>query len=96
MNALMAQLKTIWERMEISQRVTLVLLLAVFLAVLELSCSGASRPDLRVRWPLVYAWAQTTEIAAYLDQQGVRLISWQTVTRQFSLWTINYIVCAMS
>ena len=69
MNTIFSQMTAIWQRLETPQRVSLVMLAVVFVGVIGVLLYGASRPDMRVLASGL-SRAQTTEIAAYLNQQG--------------------------
>jgi len=64
------QLKTVWDRLEIPQRATLIFIAVAFVVLIAVIGFGATRPDWRVLASGLDS-ASTAEIAAYLDGQGV-------------------------
>ena len=71
MGKFLDQVKSIWDSMGLPQRVSLVLILAVFAGLVTFIVYGASQPTWRVLATDLSA-ARTAEIAAFLDQQNVR------------------------
>ncbi|MDA3959387.1 MAG: flagellar basal-body MS-ring/collar protein FliF [Planctomycetota bacterium] len=70
MGSFFEQIRTIWAKLEMPQRISLVLILAAFALVAILLGYGATRPAYRVLASGLDR-ARTAEIAAYLDGQGV-------------------------
>lgn len=71
MNALLQQLKTIWERMEVSQRVTMILVAGAFAALIVFVTFGATRPSWRVLATDLSS-GRTAEIVHHLQSQNIQ------------------------
>ena len=81
MNTMLKQIRAIWDHLETPQRVSLIMIIVVFGAIVGGIIYGTTRPDYRVLASEL-SNAKTAEIAAYLQSQN---IAYKTADRETTI-----------